>query len=273
SSQPDTRDQRPLNRNPPPVGTACPVGRVEPANNRLESPKIRARPASSKKRAQKQGSVLFQTSQDTDASAPASVSRTLNHSSGVYRGDAPVARSMRHRSLSRRARTIGSAIRRSFSVVWRSLRISGISLSDEVTISLMLSLPGGLGLSRFHGQACTTSTLTRLLCLFLRDINQGGGAFEQPNERAVSAAAEGRRLHAGVRAAVEDISAVRYQPCRRGCRGAHGRARRRRTPAPTPDRPDTLVATGQALARPACAAMLGAAAPEPRAQTRRVAWS
>ena len=50
---------------------------MEPANNRLESPKIRARTASSKKRAQKQGSALFQTSQDTDASAPASVSRTL----------------------------------------------------------------------------------------------------------------------------------------------------------------------------------------------------
>lgn len=45
-----------------------------------------APPTSSKKRAQKHGNVLFQMSQDTDASAPANVSRTLNHSSGVYWG-------------------------------------------------------------------------------------------------------------------------------------------------------------------------------------------
>ena len=70
--------------NPPCVATACPVGRVEPANNRLESPNIRARGASSRKRAQKHGNVLFQTSQDTDAWTPASVSRTFNHSSGKH---------------------------------------------------------------------------------------------------------------------------------------------------------------------------------------------
>ena len=40
---------------PPCVVTARPVGRVEPANNRLESPNIRARAASSKKRDQKAG--------------------------------------------------------------------------------------------------------------------------------------------------------------------------------------------------------------------------
>ncbi len=67
------------------------------------------------------------------------VSRTLNHSSGVYGGGAPVSRSMRHKSLFRIACTIGSAIRRSFSVVWRSSRISGIRLSAKVTISLILS--------------------------------------------------------------------------------------------------------------------------------------
>jgi hypothetical protein len=61
------------------------------------------------------------------------------------------------------------------------LRISGISLSAKVTISFMLSLPGILALSRFHDQAFTTSALTLLLCLFLRDINQG--VFEPPNAR------------------------------------------------------------------------------------------
>ena len=49
---------------------------------------------------------MFQTSQDTDASAPASVSRTRNHSSGVYRGGAPPSRSMRPKSLSRIACSI-----------------------------------------------------------------------------------------------------------------------------------------------------------------------
>jgi hypothetical protein len=72
---------------------------------------------------------------------PLASSRILNHSSGVYSGGAPVSRSIRHRSLSRRACTIGAAIRRSCSVVWRSSQIRGISLSAEVTISFMLTLP------------------------------------------------------------------------------------------------------------------------------------
>ena len=47
---------------------------------------MRARPASLRKRDQKQASVLFQTSQDTDASAPAKVSSAVNHCSGVQGG-------------------------------------------------------------------------------------------------------------------------------------------------------------------------------------------
>src|SRR4029450_8327947 len=39
-------------------------------------------------------------------------------------------------------------MRRSFSVVWRSLRISGISLSAKVTISFMLSLRGRSRIAR-----------------------------------------------------------------------------------------------------------------------------